>query len=565
MNNNKIYIYQVLPRLFGNTNETREINGTIEKNGVGKFDDFTEKSLSEIKKMGFNHIWFTGIIEHATQTDYSKYGIQKDSKDIVKGMAGSPYAIKDYYDVDPDLAKNVKNRMSEFEKLISRCKKVGLKPIIDFVPNHVARQYKSDVKPKHVKDLGENDDVSLSFDSKNNFYYLPNQQLDLSLIVDDTDYIEKVVKVTGNNVLSNKPSKHDWYETIKLNYGVNYFSHENDKIFDPIPDTWEKMRDILMFWGSKQVGGFRCDMAEMVPVEFWGWVIPQIKDRYPDIIFIAEVYNPNEYLNYIEIGKFDYLYDKVDLYDVLIEVTKDNKPTSDITFAWQKNDIVKNHLLYFLENHDEIRLASKHLLDNPWKAIPAFQLICLMNNNPVMLYSGQEIGEDANASSGFSGDDGRTTIFDYWSQDKIIRWNNEGKYDTEKLTKEEIELRNKYISIIKLSEQEACFQKGNFYDLMYANYDNCKFNSCRQFVFIRNYKKTFMLVVINFSSDIADVEVEIPSEAYTFMNINSKRISEGVNLRTNNTVDLPRLNKTIEMSIPAYDCTIYKFQEKARK
>src|ERR1700712_5334449 len=97
----KLIIYQLLPRLYGNTKQVNKFYGSIEENGVGKFNDINEKALQEIKKMGFTHVWFTGVIEHATMTDYSAYVIKPDDPDIVKGRAGSPYAIKDYYDVDP--------------------------------------------------------------------------------------------------------------------------------------------------------------------------------------------------------------------------------------------------------------------------------------------------------------------------------------------------------------------------------------------------------------------------------------------------------------------------------
>lgn len=360
MERNKMFIYQVLPRIFGNTNETREKNGDLSVNGVGKFNDFSDIALREINAMGFNYIWYTGAIANATHTKYpKKFGIPYDNPEVVKGKAGSPYAIKDYYDVNADYAVDVKNRMSEFESLIARSHNSGLKVIMDFVPNHVSRQYNSVKRPKGIPNLGENDNVTKQFVSSNNFYYIPGQCLDLSDITQPKySYKEEPAKATGNNVFSNHPSKNDWYETIKLNYGVDYSNGHPVNHFDPIPATWIRMKEILSFWASKGINGFRCDMAEMVPVEFWGWVIPQIKESYPQIIFIAEIYNPNEYYNYVHNGKFDYLYDKVDLYDTLIDILKDTRPTSDITFAWQHVNNVSEHLLYFLENHDEVRLAS---------------------------------------------------------------------------------------------------------------------------------------------------------------------------------------------------------------
>ena len=174
---NKIIIYQVFTRLFGNNNNHCVYNGDIVTNGCGKMADFTLKALSEIKKLGTTHIWYTGIIEHATQTDYRRYNISPDHPAIVKGKAGSPYAIKDYYDVDPDLANDVQGRMKEFENLVHRTHRTGLKVIIDFVPNHVARQYHSDAQPDGTTELGANDDPSQSFSPYNNFYYIPQAEL----------------------------------------------------------------------------------------------------------------------------------------------------------------------------------------------------------------------------------------------------------------------------------------------------------------------------------------------------------------------------------------------------
>ena len=172
----KFVIYQVLPRLFGNYKTKNKYNGTIEENGCGKFNSFTAKALNEIRALGATHIWYTGVIEHATKTNYSMYGIRQSHPAIVKGNAGSAYAIKDYYDVDPDLAENVEHRMGEFENLVKRTHTVGLKVIIDFVPNHVAREYFSDAKPKGVVDLGEKDNPDWAFSPRNNFYYMPGQE-----------------------------------------------------------------------------------------------------------------------------------------------------------------------------------------------------------------------------------------------------------------------------------------------------------------------------------------------------------------------------------------------------
>lgn len=389
----KIIIYQVFTRLFGNRNPRCTSNGSLAENGCGKMNDFTPQALKEIRKLGATHIWYTGVLAHATQTDYTKYGIEKNHPAVVKGKAGSPYAIRDYYDVDPDLAVNVRKRMGEFEALVERTHAAGLKMIIDFVPNHVARQYHSTAKPEGIRDLGEDDDTSMDFSPNNNFYYLPGQKLagDVNLYDEQAgSYEEMPAKATGNNRFDAYPTPNDWYETVKLNYGVDFF-HNTGCHFSPAPDTWHKMKDILLFWAGKGIDGFRCDMAEMVPCEFWGWAIPQVKAQYPELIFIAEVYNPNEYRNYLYNGHFDYLYDKVGLYDTLRAVIGGYASATAITSCWQSVNDIQDHMLNFLENHDEQRIASDFFAGNATKALPALIVSACMNTNPMMIYFGQEL------------------------------------------------------------------------------------------------------------------------------------------------------------------------------
>lgn len=519
--NEKIIIYQVFTRLFGNNTMKCKANGAIEENGCGKLADFTTKALSEIKKLGATHIWYTGIIEHATQTNYSRYGIRPDHPAVVKGKAGSPYAIKDYYDIDPDLATSVPDRMKEFHNLVNRTHKAGLKMIIDFVPNHVARQYASDVKPDGVIDLGEDDNKAVAFSPQNNFYYIPGQQLqgniDLHMNAPEA-YIEMPAKATGNDKFDAWPGINDWYETIKLNYGVDYQNGRNQH-FTPTPDTWIKMRDILLFWASKNIDGFRCDMAEMVPVEFWGWVIPQIKAVYPQIIFIAEVYNPNEYRNYLFNGQFDYLYDKVGLYDTLRALTCGYDSATSIQYRWQSLEGIQHRMLNFLENHDEQRIASDFFAGNGAKAIPAMIVSACMNTNPVMVYFGQELGESGMDCEGFSGKDGRTTIFDYWSIDSIRRWRNKGKFDGNILTIEEKRLQSFYTTLLNLCNTEKAISKGEFYDLTYSNLEGCAFNEHKQYTFIRKYENEVLLIVVNFDESPVQVGINIPQHAFDFLNI----------------------------------------------
>ena len=464
MSNNKIIIYQVFTRLYGNRNTTRKEWGTIEDNGSGKFDDFNESTLKHIKDMGISHVWFTGVIRHATQTDYSAYGIPKQHPAVVKGKAGSPYAICDYYDVDPDLATNVDKRMKEFEALIRRTHKAGLKVIIDFVPNHVARQYESIVKPKGVVDLGADDNTNDGFNPQNNFYYCPGCKLEPCF--DIQDYVEQPAKSTGNDHFDNHPGINDWYETVKLNYGKGYWTGYGH--FDPIPDTWKKMTDILLFWAKKGVDGFRCDMAEMVPAAFWAWATDKVKAAYPDIKFIGEVYNPSEYRNYIGAG-FNYLYDKVGMYDTMRAVICGQAPATSITNAWQQTDDINDHMLYFLENHDEQRVASDFFAGDAKKGIPGLIASVLMRNNPFMLYAAEEYGERGMDKEGFSGCDGRTTIFDYWSIDTLCR------AASSKLKKNEQQIYDIHEKVMQIARREKAVD-GDTYDLMYANPASESFN-----------------------------------------------------------------------------------------
>lgn len=556
--NEKIFIYQVLPRLFGNNKNVNKENGTLDENGGGKFSDFDNKALKEIKKMGFTHIWYTGVLEHASKTDYSEFGITKDNTDVIKGNAGSPYAIKDYYDVTPDLADTVENRIQEFEALIERTHKNGMKVIIDFVPNHVARQYKSDAKPKKVKDLGADDNVDLAFDPDNNFYYLPNQKLELSFIQDST-YEEYPAKVTGNDCFSNYPSVNDWYETVKLNYGTDYKKGKTN-CFTPIPDTWLKMKEILLYWTSKGVDGFRCDMAEMVPVEFWNWVLPKVKAKNKLLIFIAEVYNPSLYKSYANPGLFDYLYDKVDLYDTLRDVICGYKPTSEITYSWQRIEGLQEKMLNFLENHDEQRIASDFFAGNAMKGVPGMIVAATMNTNPVMIYSGQELGERGMDKEGFSGVDGRTTIFDYWSVDSIRKWRNDGKYGNAGLTEEQINLRKLYTQLIHIASEEDAIINGHFYDLMYANYNNDKFDSTKQYAFLRSGKKEFILVLANFDIKPVDISVYIPTDAFEYIGIDPLKITKATELFSKKSITFNvELDQYLDLNINAHSGKIIKF------
>ena len=268
------------------------------------------------------------------------------------------------------------------------------------------------------------------------------------------------------------------------------------------------------------------------------------KKTYPEIIFIAEVYNPNLYRDYIHRGHFDYLYDKVGLYDTLLNVCR-GQSTQSITSCWQSVDDIRGKMLNFLENHDEQRLASDFLLGDAEKALPALLISSLMPC-PFMLYFGQELGERGMDAEGFSGLDGRTTIFDYWSVPSIRRWRNKGRFDGKLLTAEETALQKTYQSILQLREQHL-FAEGGFYDLMYANP-----HLQRQYAFIRHLGKKFALVVANFSEREENISLNIPKHFFEFSGIKAKTKQSMTNVLSGSKVSISfNADESLILTLPA--------------
>lgn len=542
----KPIIYQLLPRTFANYNETRRHNGTLQENGCGTLNAITPKALRAIRDLGATHVWYTGVIRHATA--------QHNTPTIVKGKAGSPYAITDYYDIDPDLCENQRQRMKEFTDLVERSHKANLQVIIDFVPNHVAREYHSTCKPKGVEDLGATDNPAWAFSPLNNFYYIHEPfapQFDLQ------GYSENPTRATGNDCFSAHPSKNDWYETIKLNYGV-FYQNGGEQQFEPIPNTWHKMLHILLFWAGKGIDGFRCDMAEMVPQAFWFWAITQVKEQYPDILFIAEVYNPDLYRAYIAAG-FDYLYDKVGMYDYLRGVTSKNWAVEGITQQWQAVDDIRQHMLYFLENHDEQRIASGFFCGRGMCAEPAMIVAATLGSNPVMIYAGQELGEKGMDAEGFSGMDGRSTIFDYWGIKSIQAWANHGKFDGAGLDEEQRSLRQFYRNLLRLARTEKAVTQGEMYDLEYAQGEG--FNKHEQYAYIRKYKQQILLIILNFDDRQRDISVRIPQEAFAHLHQPEYAMVQATDLLTGAEYTFPFSAHTpICLTLPAWKGVILKIK-----
>lgn len=558
----KPIIYQLIPRLFTNYITDCVPGGSLTRNGSGKLNDINKAVLNSIKELGITHVWYTGVLEHAHCSDYTAYGIAKDNPHVVKGLAGSPYAIKDYYDIDPDLAESVSDRIKEFENLVERTHDAGMKVIIDFVPNHVARQYHSDAAPEGVDDFGSADDNGMGFSPNNNFYYVTRQQFAPSVDMGSGDgaYIEFPAKATGNDCFSAFPGQCDWYDTVKLNYGVDYAN--GSRHFNPIPDTWHKMLDILLYWASKGVDGFRCDMAHMVPLEFWHWAIGQVKHHYPQVIFIAELYETGIYRDFINFGGFDYLYDKVNLYDTLRGIQTANYSAAQLTGCWQTVEGIGNNMLNFLENHDEQRFGSPQYAGNPMLAIPSLVVSSMINTGPMMIYAGQELGERATDAEGYSGCDGRTTIFDYWSIPTLRRWLNKGKCDGAELTTDEKWLRSKYTDILNLCTSEKAISHGRFFDLMYVNYENPGVNPHRHYVFLRNYGDETLLIAVNFDNETANMAINIPRHAFDELNIpeatyNTKELLSGETTKKEIRADLQ-----FETMVKPFDAVVWKFKHK---
>lgn len=459
-------IYQLFPRLFGNKQADFRINGSKTENGCGTFNDIDETALNAIKDLGFTHIWLTGILEHASESTGTH-------PDITKGRAGSPYAITDYRAVDPDLGT-----MADFERLVARIHEKGMKVIIDFVPNHLARQNKGF--------------------SPCNFYYCENQGFVSPRRMAELPYEEYPAKATGNNVFAPNPSINDWYDTVKLNYDEH--------------DTWEKMLGILRFWCAKEVDGFRVDMAEMVPVAFWQWVIENLRKDYQPLM-IAEIYQPELYRPFLDAG-FDYLYDKVGLYNTLERVLCEGHEAKEISQVWKDQEGIGEHMLRFMENHDEKRLASSQFVGDAFAALPAVSLSALMNTGPFMVYNGQESGEEARGETGYSGDDGRTSIFDYCRMPEHQKWMNGGLFDGGGFDDRQRKLFAYYRSLLHFKQEHPAISEGKFYDLMWCNPWYMNFDPQFVYAFLRYTEAERLLIVINFNrNESRDVEVKIPHDA----------------------------------------------------
>lgn len=541
-------IYQLMVRTFGNTNETRKAHGTLEENGCGKFADIDEAALKSLADMGFSHLWLTGVLEQASGTDYPHRS--GDVPALLKGKAGSPYAIRDYFDVCPDYAINPDHRIDEFHELIDRCHEYGFKVLIDFVPNHVARSYVSDIRPD--LSFGESDDISKFFDRNNHFYYLPENAAGGGAPLRLPDATgqpgraiykpeESVGKVTGNNAVTWTPSVTDWYETVKLNYGHDFTKGRDTSHLPPatahvteVPKTWQVMDQVLEYWQAIGVDGFRCDMAHMIPMEFWCWLIRRCRNRNETVYFFAEAYDNDpaklcdgHVLDELLAAGFDAVYDDP-VYDIMEGIYDDGKWANDLdslTFTGARF----HKSLRYAENHDEVRIANPSVWGGHGMKIgkPVSAILFAMGRGPVLLYHGQEVGEPALETWGYGGHGGRTSIFDYGSMPEFAKWFNCGACDGVRLSPEQRELRAWYGRLIRVTQMDA-FTKGNFYGLNHDNKANLHFGRLGHETVSGHWLYSFLrcdlvaaevcLVVVNLHPQLKmmDVKVKIPASARIF-------------------------------------------------
>lgn len=543
----KIIIYQLLPRLFTNVCSTAIAHGDINTCGVGKMNEITTSRLNHIKALGATHVWYTGVIEHATTVGYPQQGIAPSNSHVVKGKAGSPYAIRDYYDIDPNIAVDVEHRLDEWKQLVERTHHAGLKVVMDFVPNHVAREYHSDAAPRGVGDLGQDDDTGMFFAPTNNFYYITGLPFTptFDLGTGDDAYHEFPARATGNDCYTASPGPGDWYETVKLNYGIDPWNGQRH--FDPIPPTWHKMLHIMLYWASMGIDALRCDMAHMVPVEFWQWATAQVKAQHPHLQFIAEIYDTALYNDYVQRGGFDYLYNKVNLYDTIYSTLKHHTTTHNITRCWQQLAHMGDHMLNFIENHDEVRLASPQFCGNALAGRPALVVSAMLDRSAFLLYAGQELGERGIQVEGFSGFDGRTSIFDFASVPALRKW------FTGKSSTQAIELRDYYAQVLNLCNSERAIAHGGMYDLMYVNP-----HLVHAFAFMRHYGNELLLIVANFAPTPLKAPINIPQHALNHMGIAPHEAQCTELLHGTQCHATLSGNTPFTVTIPPHDAVIWK-------
>ncbi len=516
-------IYQLFVRHFSNFCRGGLLSGSKEQNGCGTFEGINDAALEQIAAGGFTHIWLTGVLRHATQTDYSAQGLPASDALICKGIAGSPYAVRDYYDLDPDLATDVDSRWEEWAALIARIRHWGMVPMIDLIANHVARDYDSAHFPE--KQLGRHDNVHSFFAYDNAFYYMQQGEPPLILPQGVYEPEKEVGRVTGNNAAIWHPSAFDWYETVKLNYGIDY--HGGTAAADSLPGimanevhvpaTWRAMDDIVAFWQEQGVGGFRCDMAHMVPMPFWRWLIARARLRDEQCLLVAEGYNDHMKLSAGDVhdalldAGFHGVYD-AHSYEQLRQLYEGGRWANDLDACHQSNSRRFSGGVRYLENHDEVRLAAPDHWGGVGESILEASMVAQYASSagPVLFYNGQALGERAEGPTGYGGDNGRTSIFDYTCLPQLQAWASEGRFDGAALTKKQREnmlVTSRLLCLL----QDPALSGGEFYGLNWANKGSVGFGRVvgeqssghYHYAFLRHHRsaRRSMLILCNLAPD----------------------------------------------------------------
>jgi glycosidase len=470
-------IYQVPVRTYAARGMGRQL--------AGQFNALTAERLDEIKDLGVDYLWLTGVLEHASrdQTD----------PDVVKGEAGSYYAIYDNWDVSAQSGS-----MADFEALIDRAHDAGLRVIIDFVANHTARMHRTDVLCKQHLDFGRQDRTDAFFHRDNNYYYItddsftPPTQNDVDGAdgVFDTDIfaagvqLENPARVTGNDIVSANPASQDWFETVKLNYGYDIQSRQAH--YNPRPRTWMQMLDVAQYWVEKGVDGFRVDFAHAVPIEFWRYFASELRRVQPSVFLLAEAYESDQrmrlpgfsYHAMLEAG-FDSVYNSEMYWAMHNQVVRPGtmRNANPMRSPAMNDNILRRGFMFtqYMENHDEMRAASRHFA--PWvgdreqrsRLGLAYTTYLGLTPGHLMLHGGQELQEDASVFGGYAGDNGRSSIFDFVYQSQTRTWLHGTRPQWM------IDFRNKYKRLLELKEEPAfakphSYEHPSFIDLDGANW-----------------------------------------------------------------------------------------------
>jgi len=306
---------------------------------------------------------------------------------------------------------------------------------------------------------------------------------------------------------------------VKLNYGHDFRKGANTselEDLDSVPDTWLKLDQVIEYWQSMGVDGFRCDMAHMVPISFWKWLVARGRDRDEHVYFTGEAYDSDptkltegNVLHQLLDSGFDSVYDSRS-YDLVKGIYEEGKWANDLDeLLWDHKRLHK--MLRYIENHDEVRVASPGNWGD-WGASvgkAATAVIMGTGRSGMLLYSGQEVAENAAEAEGFSKADGRSSIFDYWSGEQLCKWTNQLKFDGGRLDQYQQDLRAWYAWWYNLMHEPE-FRCGEVFGLNNYNKENTKFGRLEGetvsghwiYAYLRYTEELISLVVVNLHPEI---------------------------------------------------------------